>query len=262
RIRDAETERIRREALETAERLVEITREMEERTRAICGMFRMDPAVVLPVQDDGRSCDELLASLMDSFESINQTVKDLQKQHMNYLLRLASTKEKSIRVKMGTIVEAKPALATAGLRDELARLLQDQDAVVRGNATRALRRIVEANPEFATAELRDALVPLLQDQDADVRARAAWVLGTIAEANHALILRLRDQAADVRREAAWALEYVVAANHALATVGLRDELTRLLQDQDADVRANAARALGKIYYVRPDLSFSRRLVLR
>ncbi|MDR0942690.1 MAG: hypothetical protein LBM19_03725, partial [Holosporales bacterium] len=33
RIRDAETERIRREALETAERLVEITREMEERTR-------------------------------------------------------------------------------------------------------------------------------------------------------------------------------------------------------------------------------------
>ncbi|MDR0942843.1 MAG: hypothetical protein LBM19_04555 [Holosporales bacterium] len=64
-----------REAVRRAERLVKITEEMEERTRAICGRFGIEPAVVPTVRNDGRSCDELLDSLMNCFKSINETVE-------------------------------------------------------------------------------------------------------------------------------------------------------------------------------------------
>lgn len=157
--------------------------------------------------------------------------------------------------------------------------LKDEDGLVRGNASGALRELAEKHPEYDWKEAGRALIAALKDDETGVREDAAGALGKIAEANPgdaeiieavpALIVALNDESNEVGENAAEALRKIGVSAIPALSEALKDAngLTRgnaalmlgeigdasavpvlieTLKDRDEFVRANAVFALGKI----------------
>jgi HEAT repeat protein len=178
--------------------------------------------------------------------SMAMALGSIGQEAMPYLIKALSDKDPMVR---GTAVLAIGSVTPGGERPsstvikavpEIAKLVRDQDRLVRSNACDTLRHV---GKEAATAI--PALIQALRDEDEYVRGRAADALGsmgpTAAPAVPYLIKALKDRRDPVRSLAAEALGRI--GRKAKAAV---PELIESLTNGDPFLQYSAADALGSI----------------